>query len=178
MGLPPSDGITTILIVVDCFCKAVYFIPLPKLTSTAKSGALLLRHIFHLHGFPRDIVSDANTALKSGRSPVVLRGYSEPHLWIPLPEEWPLEFICYQPSLFEFQEDEVAVPLVHLAVGPRRSLTLVLAHAKASQISGGLQPHHFIQVRKFGCPRKILPSTWTPRSWPEVSFCLLRWIGS
>lgn len=84
-----------------------------------------------------------------------------------------------------FQEDEVAVPLVqanlpqkHLAVGPRRSLTLVLAHAEAGQISGGLQPHHIIQVRKFGCPRKILPSTWTPRSWPEVSFGLLRWIGS
>lgn len=91
----------------------------------------------------------------------------------------------YQPSLFEFREDELAVPLVqanlpqkHLAAGPHWFLTLDPAHAEAGQIGGGLQPHHIIQVRKFGCPRKILPSTWTPRSWPEVSFGLLRWIGS
>lgn len=56
--LPHCDGNTTILIVADCFSKAVYFIPLPKLTSTAETGALLLRHIFRLHRFPRDIVSD------------------------------------------------------------------------------------------------------------------------
>lgn len=82
----------------------------------------------------------------------------------------------YQPSLCEFEEDEVAVPLVqanlqqkHLAAGPCCSLTLVPAHTEAGQIGGGLQPHHIIQVRKFGCPRKMLPSTWTPRSWPEVN---------
>lgn len=72
----------------------------------------------------------------------------------------------YQPSLFEFLEDEVAVPLVqanlllkHLAVGPRCSLRLVPTHVAAGQIGGALQPHHIIQVRKFGCPRKISPST-------------------
>lgn len=63
----------------------------------------------------------------------------------------------YQPSLFEFKEDEVAVPLVqanllqkHLAADPRCSLTLVPAHAETGQIGGELQPHHIIQVRKFG----------------------------
>ena len=33
-GLPPSEGNTTILTVIDCFSKAAHFIALPKLTSS------------------------------------------------------------------------------------------------------------------------------------------------
>lgn len=57
-GLPPSGGHTTILMVVDCFSKAAHFMPLPKLPTAAETGDLLVQHVFHLHGFPRDIVSD------------------------------------------------------------------------------------------------------------------------
>lgn len=30
-GLPPSEGNTTIRTIVDCFCKAIDFVPFPKL---------------------------------------------------------------------------------------------------------------------------------------------------
>ncbi len=57
-GLPPSDGNTVILTVVDRFSKAAHFIPLPKLPSAKQTAELMLHHIFRLHGLPRDIVSD------------------------------------------------------------------------------------------------------------------------
>ena len=57
-GLPTLDGNTVILTVVDRFLKAAHFIPLPKLPSAKQTAELMLYHIFHLHGLPRDIVSD------------------------------------------------------------------------------------------------------------------------
>ncbi|KAL0148675.1 hypothetical protein M9458_056002, partial [Cirrhinus mrigala] len=53
-GLPPSQGHTVILVVVDQFSKAAQFVPLPKLPS-AKETAELLMKVF---GIPLDIVSD------------------------------------------------------------------------------------------------------------------------
>uniref|UniRef100_A0A3B3DGY8 Gypsy retrotransposon integrase-like protein 1 n=1 Tax=Oryzias melastigma TaxID=30732 RepID=A0A3B3DGY8_ORYME len=57
-GLPSSAGNTTILTVVDRFSKMAHFIPLPKLPSAKEMAEILVQHIFRLHGFPRDIVSD------------------------------------------------------------------------------------------------------------------------
>ena len=57
-GLPPSDGNTVILTVVDRFSKTAHFIPLPKLPSAKQTAELMLHHVFRLHGLPRDIVSD------------------------------------------------------------------------------------------------------------------------
>ena len=57
-GLPPSDGNTTILTVVDRFSKSAHFIPLPKLPSAKETAELMLQHVFRLHGLPNDIVSD------------------------------------------------------------------------------------------------------------------------
>lgn len=57
-GPPPWVGNNAILTMVDCFSKAVHFVPLPKLPSSAKTGDLLVRHVFRLHSFPIDIASD------------------------------------------------------------------------------------------------------------------------
>ena len=57
-GLPVSQGNTTVLTVVDRFSKMVRFIALPKLPSAKETAEIMLNHVFRIHGFPRDIVSD------------------------------------------------------------------------------------------------------------------------
>ena len=54
MGLPPSDGNTTILTVVTRFSKSFHFIPLPNLPSAKETTNLMLM----LHGLPVEVVSD------------------------------------------------------------------------------------------------------------------------
>ncbi|KAI2660027.1 Transposon Tf2-6 polyprotein [Labeo rohita] len=56
--LPPSNGHTTILSVVDRFSKACRFIPLPKLPSALETAEVLCNWVFRLYGLPEDIVSD------------------------------------------------------------------------------------------------------------------------
>ncbi|KAI2646964.1 Transposon Tf2-9 polyprotein [Labeo rohita] len=56
--LPPSNGYTTILSVVDRFSKACRFIPLPKLPSALEMAEVLCNWVFRLYGLPEDIVSD------------------------------------------------------------------------------------------------------------------------
>lgn len=58
MGLPPSEGNITILIIVDCYSKAVIFFPLSKLLSALETTDLLMLHAFLLHGIPQDNVPD------------------------------------------------------------------------------------------------------------------------
>ena len=57
-GLPPSEGNTVVLTIVDRFSKAAHFIPLSRLPSALETANLLVVHIFRLHGIPVDIVSD------------------------------------------------------------------------------------------------------------------------
>ncbi|XP_023868962.2 cell division cycle protein 27 homolog [Salvelinus sp. IW2-2015] len=57
-GLPPSDGNTTILTVVDRFSKAAHFIPLPKLPSAKETAQLMVQHVFRIHGLLVDMVSN------------------------------------------------------------------------------------------------------------------------
>lgn len=57
-GLPLSNKHTTILTVVDRFSKIAHFVPLPKLPSAKETAELVLLHVFRLHGFPTDVVSD------------------------------------------------------------------------------------------------------------------------
>ncbi|KAL0172849.1 hypothetical protein M9458_033160, partial [Cirrhinus mrigala] len=57
-GLPLSDGNTVVLTVVDRFSKAVHFIPLPKLPSARETVAIVLDHVFRIHGLPVYVVSD------------------------------------------------------------------------------------------------------------------------
>ncbi|KAG1927325.1 retrotransposable element [Pimephales promelas] len=57
-ALPPSQGNTVVLTVVDRFSKAAHFIPLPKLPSAKETAATIVDHVFRLHGLPMDVVSD------------------------------------------------------------------------------------------------------------------------
>ena len=64
-GLPPSQGHTAILTVVDRFSKMAHFIPLPKLPSAKETAELVLQHVFRLHGLPVDVVSDRGPQFSS-----------------------------------------------------------------------------------------------------------------
>ncbi|KAI2657474.1 Transposon Tf2-9 polyprotein [Labeo rohita] len=57
-GLPPSQGNTVVLTVVDRFSKATHFIPLPKLPSARETAVAVIDHVFRIHGLPMDVVSD------------------------------------------------------------------------------------------------------------------------
>ena len=57
-GLPPSEGNTAILTIVDRFSKFAHFVALPKLPSARETADLLVQHVFRLHGLPSDVVSD------------------------------------------------------------------------------------------------------------------------
>uniref|UniRef100_A0A4W5JRV3 Gypsy retrotransposon integrase-like protein 1 n=1 Tax=Hucho hucho TaxID=62062 RepID=A0A4W5JRV3_9TELE len=57
-GLPPSQGKTVILTVVDRFSTATHFIPLPKLPSDKETAVAVVDHVFRVHGLPMDVVSD------------------------------------------------------------------------------------------------------------------------
>ncbi|KAL0177165.1 hypothetical protein M9458_026059, partial [Cirrhinus mrigala] len=56
--LPPSNGYTTILSVVDRFSKGCRFIPLPKLPTAMETAEQLCNWVFRLCGLPEDILSD------------------------------------------------------------------------------------------------------------------------
>ena len=64
-GLPPSDGNTVVLTIIDCFSKAVHFVPLSKLPSALETANLLVLQVFRLHGIPQDIVSDLGPQFSS-----------------------------------------------------------------------------------------------------------------
>lgn len=53
----PAAGHTTIMTVVYWFSKKFHFIPFPKLPSAAWTGDLLVKHVFHLYGLPRDFLT-------------------------------------------------------------------------------------------------------------------------
>ena len=57
-GLPPSQGHTTILVVVDRFSKACRCIPLPKLPSAKENAGKVIEHVFRVFGIPQDIITD------------------------------------------------------------------------------------------------------------------------
>uniref|UniRef100_A0A3Q3A7Q2 Gypsy retrotransposon integrase-like protein 1 n=1 Tax=Kryptolebias marmoratus TaxID=37003 RepID=A0A3Q3A7Q2_KRYMA len=57
-GLPPSQGHTVILTIINRFCKAGHFVPLIKLPSALETAEIITQQVFRLHGIPIDIVSD------------------------------------------------------------------------------------------------------------------------
>jgi len=57
-GLPPSHGLSVILVVVDRFSKGAHFGALPANYSAFKVASLFLDIICKHHGIPRSLVSD------------------------------------------------------------------------------------------------------------------------
>jgi transposase InsO family protein len=55
--LPPSQGNTTVLIIVDRFSKACRILPLPVLPSAMQTMEALFAHIFWHYRIPENIVS-------------------------------------------------------------------------------------------------------------------------
>uniref|UniRef100_A0A4W5L7V2 Gypsy retrotransposon integrase-like protein 1 n=1 Tax=Hucho hucho TaxID=62062 RepID=A0A4W5L7V2_9TELE len=56
--LPPSEGNTCILVIVDRFSKSCRLIPLKGLPTAMSTAELLFTHVFRYFGIPEDIVSD------------------------------------------------------------------------------------------------------------------------
>ncbi|KAI2652199.1 Transposon Tf2-9 polyprotein [Labeo rohita] len=56
--LPPSQGHTVILSVIDRFSKGCRLIPLPKLPTAMETAEALCNSVFRFYGLPEDIVSD------------------------------------------------------------------------------------------------------------------------
>ncbi|XP_062003229.1 uncharacterized protein LOC133720775 [Rosa rugosa] len=57
-GLPPSDGKTSILVVVDRLSKYGHFVAVTHPYSAAQIAEVFTKEIFRLHGMPRSIVND------------------------------------------------------------------------------------------------------------------------
>uniref|UniRef100_A0A8C5MLT5 Uncharacterized protein n=1 Tax=Leptobrachium leishanense TaxID=445787 RepID=A0A8C5MLT5_9ANUR len=61
VDLPPSEGNTTILTVIDRFSKMAHFVPLKKLPSSEQLAGIFAKEVVRLHGIPQEIVSDRGT---------------------------------------------------------------------------------------------------------------------
>uniref|UniRef100_A0A3Q3FKI6 Gypsy retrotransposon integrase-like protein 1 n=1 Tax=Kryptolebias marmoratus TaxID=37003 RepID=A0A3Q3FKI6_KRYMA len=57
-GLPPSQGHTVILTIIDRFSKSANFVPLAKLPPALETAEIITQQVFWLHRIPIDIVSD------------------------------------------------------------------------------------------------------------------------
>ncbi|KAI2664190.1 Transposon Tf2-9 polyprotein [Labeo rohita] len=63
--LPPSNGYTAILSVIDRFSKGCRLIPLAKLPTAMETAEILCNWVFRLYGLPEDIVSDRGPQFSS-----------------------------------------------------------------------------------------------------------------
>uniref|UniRef100_A0A673W8Q5 Gypsy retrotransposon integrase-like protein 1 n=1 Tax=Salmo trutta TaxID=8032 RepID=A0A673W8Q5_SALTR len=63
--LPPSQGNTAILVVVDRFSKSCRLLPLPGLPTALQTAEALFTHVFRHYGVPEDIVSDRGSQFTS-----------------------------------------------------------------------------------------------------------------
>ncbi|KAK3540883.1 hypothetical protein QTP86_002978 [Hemibagrus guttatus] len=64
-GLPLSQGNTVIMVIVDRFSKAAWFVPLPKLPTAKETADLIITHVFRVFGILQDIVSDRGPQFSS-----------------------------------------------------------------------------------------------------------------
>ena len=65
VDLPPSEGFTTILVVVDRLSKMAHFLPMIGTPSALDTANVFIREILRLHGLPDNIVSDRGVQFTS-----------------------------------------------------------------------------------------------------------------
>lgn len=63
--LPKSDGYDSILVVVCRLTKMAHFIPCTEAMTTEAFARLFVAHVFKLHGFPTDVVTDRGSHFRS-----------------------------------------------------------------------------------------------------------------
>uniref|UniRef100_A0A8C5QVR1 Uncharacterized protein n=1 Tax=Leptobrachium leishanense TaxID=445787 RepID=A0A8C5QVR1_9ANUR len=65
VDLPPSQGCTTIMVVVDRLTKMAHFVPTKGLPTAKVTASLFHKEIFRLHGIPASILSDRGSQFTS-----------------------------------------------------------------------------------------------------------------
>lgn len=65
IGLPPSNGFTVILVVIDRLSKYAHFFTLKSDYNSKQVAEVFVKNIVKLHGFPKSIVSDRDKAFTS-----------------------------------------------------------------------------------------------------------------
>src|SRR5258708_15776671 len=56
--LPDSKGYNAVLVVVDCLSKWIHTIPTVTSLDSAGVAQLFLKHVWHHHGLPEEVISD------------------------------------------------------------------------------------------------------------------------
>ncbi|KAI2666212.1 Transposon Tf2-6 polyprotein [Labeo rohita] len=182
-GLPPSQGNTVVLTVVDRFSKATHFIPLPKLPYARETAVAVIDHVFRIHGLPMDVVSDRGPQFvsKFWREFCHLLGATNPSSWsqqlswveyahnsLPVSATGLSPFECslgYQPPVFSSMESEVAVPSAHAFVQrcrrtwskARQTLLQVGARTKAQADRHRSKPPVYVVGQKVWLSSKDIP---------------------
>ena len=65
VGLPMSDGFNAIFVVIDRLTKMGHFIPLLDTATAPDVASLYFKHVFRLHGLPKNFVSDRDPKFTS-----------------------------------------------------------------------------------------------------------------
>ena len=60
-GLPKVNGMSSIMVIVDCFSKYAFFIPAPHVCPADVAANLFDKYMVNYFGLLEDIVSDRNT---------------------------------------------------------------------------------------------------------------------
>lgn len=64
-GLPPSQGKTIIMVVVDRYSKFAHFVAMQHPYTATMVAQIFFEEIFSLYGLPKSIVSDRDTIFLS-----------------------------------------------------------------------------------------------------------------
>ena len=65
VGLPPINGYSMVIVVVDRLSKKIFTIPLQTTTKALELATILFERIFHEHGVPLQIILDRDSKMTS-----------------------------------------------------------------------------------------------------------------